>query len=289
MTQRFYSLSDAPASAPFRKILLWTPRILLIVFAFFLVIFSFDVFEAGKSATEIAIEFVIHNVPSMLLGLVVFAAWRREWVGTLVCLVLAVAYIAWARGRFPLSVYFIIAGPLFLIAALYAVNWQLRKRTSERQILQLDGRDAAMLLPALMIALVAAVIVALFMGSGKHGQRTDPAYADFPAYADSIVDRWNCQLNDDKTPADLVAASSVWLKAAKSNEGGEALEAFLEFPIEADTGDDDFTSVLVFADGKTWDTFYHDYPNSPAGEAEKAWGEVATCTGASVWASVEIE
>ncbi len=123
----------------------------------------------------------------------------------------------------------------------------------------------------------------------RHGQWTHPVYAEPPTDADSIVDRWNCQLNDDKTPADLVAASSVWLKAAKSNEGGEDLEAFLQFPIEADAGDDDFTIVLVFADRKTWDTFYHDFPNSPAGEAEKAWGEVAMCTGASVWASVEIE
>jgi hypothetical protein len=117
----------------------------------------------------------------------------------------------------------------------------------------------------------------------RHGQRADTTYAY------SIVDRWSCQLNDDKTPADLVAASSVWLKAARSNEGGEDLEAFLEFPIEADTGGDDFTSVLVFADRKTWGAFYYDYPNSPAGEAEKAWGEVATCTGASAWASVELE
>ena len=110
-----------------------------------------------------------------------------------------------------------------------------------------------------------------------------------PAYADSIVHLWSCKLNDGKTGDDVIAASSVWLKAAKGNEGGEDVEAFLEFPIEADTGDDDFTIVLVFADRKTWDTFYHDYPNSPAGEAEKAWDEVATCTGASVWASVEIE
>jgi len=114
----------------FRKVLLWTPRLLLIAFALFLVIFSFDVFEEGKSAAETAIEFVIHNIPSMILGLVVFAAWRREWVGTLVCLVLAVAYIAWSWGRFPLSVYFIMAGPLVLIAALYAVNWQFRKRAA---------------------------------------------------------------------------------------------------------------------------------------------------------------
>ncbi len=114
----------------FRKVLLWAPRLLLIAFALFLVIFSLDVFEEGKSAAKIAIELVIHNIPSMMLGLVVFTAWRREWIGTLVCLVLAVAYIVWFWGRFPLSVYFIMAAPIFLIAALYAVNWQFRKRTA---------------------------------------------------------------------------------------------------------------------------------------------------------------
>ena len=111
-----------------RNILLWAPRLLLIAFALFLVIFSFDVFEDGKSSAAIAIDFVKHNVPSMVLGLVVFAAWRREWVGALVCFGLALAYIVWGWGRFELSVYFVIAGPLALIAAMYAWNWQLRKR-----------------------------------------------------------------------------------------------------------------------------------------------------------------
>ena len=113
-----------------KNILLWAPRLLLIAFALFLVIFSFDVFEEGKSAVAIAIDFVKHNVPSMVLGLVVFAAWRREWIRALVCFGLAFAYVAWAWGRFPLSVYFAIAGPLFLIAAMYALDWQLRKQGS---------------------------------------------------------------------------------------------------------------------------------------------------------------
>ena len=110
-----------------------------------------------------------------------------------------------------------------------------------------------------------------------------------PAYADSIVQLWSCKLNDGKTGDDLVAASSVWLKAAKTNEGGEDIEAFLEFPIAADTGDDDFTFVLVVADTKTWGVFNQDYPDSPAGEAEEAWGEVATCSASSLWASVKVE
>jgi hypothetical protein len=110
-----------------------------------------------------------------------------------------------------------------------------------------------------------------------------------PAYADSIVQLWSCKINDGKTEDDLVAASSAWLKAAKTNEGGEDIEAFLEFPIAADNGDDDFTFVLVVADTKVWGAFNHDYFDSPAGEAEEAWGEVATCSASSLWASVEIE
>ena len=109
------------------------------------------------------------------------------------------------------------------------------------------------------------------------------------AYADSIVQLWSCKLNDGKTGADVVAASSVWLKAAKTNEGGEDIEVFVDFPIAADAGDNDFTFVLVVADTKTWGVFNHDYLDSPAGEAEEAWGEVATCSASSLWASVEIE
>lgn len=110
-----------------------------------------------------------------------------------------------------------------------------------------------------------------------------------PAYADSILQLWSCKLNDGKTGADVVAASSVWLKAAKTNEGGEDIKAFVEFPVVADTEADDFTFVLVVADTKTWGVFNHDYFDSPAGEAEEAWGEVATCSTSSLWASVEIE
>lgn len=117
-----------------RKIFLWAPRLLLIVFALFLVVFSFDVFEEGKSALEIGIGFVVHNIPSLVLGLVVFAAWRREWVGAAACLALAAAWIVWGWERFPLPAYLLTylftPGPLILIAVLYAANWQLRRRSN---------------------------------------------------------------------------------------------------------------------------------------------------------------
>ena len=112
--------------------LLWTPRLLLIAFALFLVIFSFDVFEEGKSGIEIGVAFAIHNIPSLFLGLVVFASWRREWIGALTCLVIALAYIVWAWGRFPPITYLIMTGPVLVIAALYGVNWRLRHHQTPR-------------------------------------------------------------------------------------------------------------------------------------------------------------
>ncbi len=111
-----------------RKVLVWAPRLLLIVFALFLVIFSFDVFGEGKGVMETGIAFLVHNIPSLVLGWVVFAAWRREWIGALSCLVLVVAYVVWFWGRFPLAVYFIITGPPLIVAALYVVNWRHRSQ-----------------------------------------------------------------------------------------------------------------------------------------------------------------
>jgi hypothetical protein len=110
-----------------------------------------------------------------------------------------------------------------------------------------------------------------------------------PAYGDSILQIWDCELNDNKTPADVIAASSVWLKAAKNNEGGEDIEVSLEFPIVGDAEDGDFYFVLSVADTKTWGVFNHDYPDSPAGQAEEAWADVATCSESSLSASVDIE
>ena len=110
-----------------------------------------------------------------------------------------------------------------------------------------------------------------------------------PAYGDSILQIWTCELNDNKTPADVIAASSVWLKAAKNNEGGEDIEVSLEFQIVGDAGDGAFFFVLSVADTKTWGVFNQDYPDSPAGQAEEAWADVATCSESTLSASVDIE
>lgn len=110
------------------------------------------------------------------------------------------------------------------------------------------------------------------------------------AHADSVVHIWTCELNDGKTNADVMAASSDWLKVAKSMEGGEDLKLYLEFRIAANVGDNDFNFVLIAADEKTWGVWYGGAdPDSKMQNANTAWFEVAACSGSSLWFSVEIE
>lgn len=106
------------------RLFTWAPRALLILFALFLALFSLDVIEQGKSAGEIAAGLAAHNLPSMLLLVVLAAAWRWEWIGAIACTALGVFYIAWSWGAFPLAAYLTISGPLFVISYLYAVNWR---------------------------------------------------------------------------------------------------------------------------------------------------------------------
>lgn len=55
-------------------------------------------------------------------------AWHWEWVGGILFAALGIFYIISMWGRFPWSVYLVIAGPAFLLAALFLVNWFYREQ-----------------------------------------------------------------------------------------------------------------------------------------------------------------
>ena len=110
-----------------KKTLFWSPRILLGAFATFIIIFSFDVFGEAKGFKDLAIGLFMHNLPTLVLYAFLYFTWRLEWIGAIFFPLLGCIYIYWAWHRFPLSVYFIIAGPLFLVGILYLLNWIYRK------------------------------------------------------------------------------------------------------------------------------------------------------------------
>lgn len=110
-----------------------------------------------------------------------------------------------------------------------------------------------------------------------------------PAFADNVIQIWNCQLHDGKTGVDVMSVSSTWLEEAKKIEGGEDFNVLLRFPMAANAGDDDFRFVLVVPDAKAWGLWVHNSRNDAnLAVANDAWYEVASCSGSSMWAGVPI-
>jgi len=105
------------------KLLYWTPRLLMIFFILFVSLFALDSFDGDQSILEKIGAFLIHLIPSAILAILLVISWRREWIGGIVFLLIGIAYIVWAWGKFPISTYIIISGPLFIVALLFFVNW----------------------------------------------------------------------------------------------------------------------------------------------------------------------
>ena len=109
------------------RVLYWTPRVLGIVFALFISLFAFDVFEGAASVWEALLALLIHLIPTALVVIALAIAWRWEWVGAVLFAALGVAYIVMVPERFDWIAYALIAGPAFLLAALFLANWLFRR------------------------------------------------------------------------------------------------------------------------------------------------------------------
>jgi hypothetical protein len=106
-----------------KRFLFYLPRGICIFFAMFISIFALDVFEGHPALPELMLALLMHLIPTIALIIILIIAWRWEWVGAVLFPCLGLVYIFWAWGRFPLSVYLIIAGPLFLLGFLFLFNW----------------------------------------------------------------------------------------------------------------------------------------------------------------------
>ena len=112
----------------------WTPRILSLAFVAFLMLFSLDVFDEGLGFWGTLLGLFMHNLPALILLALTLASWKREIVGGIAFVAAGFLYIISTILRgVPwyqlLSWSMIIAGPAFLIGALYLVGWYRRKKT----------------------------------------------------------------------------------------------------------------------------------------------------------------
>jgi TRAP-type C4-dicarboxylate transport system permease small subunit len=115
------------------KLMFWAPRILSILFILFLALFSLDVFDSNLGFWGTVLGLLMHNIPSLVLLVVLLIAWKREIVGGIGFVLAGFLYIVsvlmrpnfeWVR----LSWFAMISGPAFLIGILFLVNGSYRKK-----------------------------------------------------------------------------------------------------------------------------------------------------------------
>lgn len=104
------------------KILYWSPRTLGILIVLLVSLFALDVFGQGYSFWETMAALGMHLIPSIVILIVLGIAWRREWIGGTLFVVLGVLYITlfWEPSNLP--AYLAISGPLFLAGILFLLD-----------------------------------------------------------------------------------------------------------------------------------------------------------------------
>jgi hypothetical protein len=109
---------------PVRRLLFWSPRVLCIAFALFVSLFALDVFSEGLGLWKTILALSIHLIPTAFIVVVLVVSWRWEWVGGIVFIAVGVLYLINARHHPSWIV--VISGPLFLVGALFLLNWWKR-------------------------------------------------------------------------------------------------------------------------------------------------------------------
>jgi len=121
------------------KFLYWTPRILSILFIIFLALMSLDVLSPESSFWQTVSALFIHNVPALILLVILLISWKYEIVGGIAFILAGILYIAFVLNTaiktgfewYYLSWVVQISGIAFLIGIMFLVGWYKKKRMAQ--------------------------------------------------------------------------------------------------------------------------------------------------------------
>jgi hypothetical protein len=104
-----------------RKILYWFPRLFTIAAIIFMLMFSFDSFGGDAPLSKKVLGFLVHNVPVMILTVILIVAWKNELAGGLLFIAAFIAGTIFFRsfsgnpGSLVVIVPFLITGIMFIL------------------------------------------------------------------------------------------------------------------------------------------------------------------------------
>jgi uncharacterized membrane protein YidH (DUF202 family) len=107
------------------KVIHWAPRVAAIAIIFFVSLFSLDVFEMQASPLELIAGFLIHNIPSIAMIVLLVFAWKRPAVGFVAFLVAATLFtLFFVRDVEALPNLLLFVFPILLVALLFYADWK---------------------------------------------------------------------------------------------------------------------------------------------------------------------
>lgn len=121
-----------------QKIFHWLPRIICIVAILFISMFALDSFDSKLAFTQQISDFLIHLVPTYILILILFIAWKWEMIGGIIFILFGAGFmpfifsINYNRNHFSvaqsLGIIAMINLPFILVGALFIYSHFLKRK-----------------------------------------------------------------------------------------------------------------------------------------------------------------
>jgi len=109
-------------------VLMWTPRIVCILFIASISLFACDDFGDDTGFWKTLLAFLVHLLPTFIMIFILYLSWKRAWIGGMVFILAGIAYIVWKGIEYP-----VIFIPLFVVGVLFLLSWVFREETKESQ------------------------------------------------------------------------------------------------------------------------------------------------------------
>lgn len=102
----------------------WSLRIFMILVILFFGMFSMDVFDGKTPLPQILTGFFMHNIPTLILLLLLVISWARENIGGLLLIIAGIAMVYFFGGPAKLSqAQWVLFGLPVLVGFLFLLNY----------------------------------------------------------------------------------------------------------------------------------------------------------------------
>ena len=124
------------------KIFHWIPRILCILAILFVSLFALDSFNAELTLWEQFRDFFMHMIPSLVLLLLLILAWKKEFIGGILFIILGVGFSPFIYNHnyamnqsvfMSLTIIAMITLPFVVVGVLFVISHFLKKKEMAKE------------------------------------------------------------------------------------------------------------------------------------------------------------